>query len=176
MDERRVEVTDEASERKAEAVHTKETLEELQGAAFAAYGSEVMLTYPGTTKPMRIMSNAGELRTVPIAFPSGYVLNDVLATGSRWSVVVRVREAEAAKKPDGTEDKPKMKLFEVETTHGAVIRELIPDKPSVAEVACAPASMVTAVFYDTLPDASASMQSGGPTTAATQLVVATARR
>jgi hypothetical protein len=178
LDERRSDVTSDATAAKATVQYVRDTLEVLQGAAFAAYGSEVMLTYPGTTKPVRVMTNAGELRTIPISIPAGYVLNDVLASGSRWTMVVRVRETEDAKKAKSEDaaDKSKMRLFEFDSTHGNLLRELIPDKPAVSEVTCAADSTVTAMFYDTIPDASTSMASSGPTTAATQLVVATARR
>jgi len=86
LDERRPDVTSEASEKTAAAEHTKDTLEVLQGAAFVAFGSDVLLTYPGTTKPVRVLSTSGELRTIPITIPAGYVLNDVLVSGSRWTI------------------------------------------------------------------------------------------
>jgi hypothetical protein len=122
-----------------------------------------------------VLSTSGELRTIPITIPAGYVLNDVLVSGSRWTMVSRVKAADDPRKPK-PEEASKMRLFEVDATHGSLIDELIPDKPAVSEVTCAPNSSVSALFYDTLPDASTGMASGGPTTAATQLVVATARR
>jgi hypothetical protein len=175
LDEPRPDVASEASEKTAAAEHTKDTLEVLQGAAFVAFGSDVLLTYPGTTKPVRVLSTSGELRTIPITIPAGYVLSDVLVSGSRWTMVLRVKAADDPRKPK-PEGAPKMRLFEVDATHGSLIGELIPDKPAVSDVTCAPNSSVSALFYDTLPDASTGMTSGGPTTAATQLVVATARR
>jgi hypothetical protein len=176
LEDRKPDVTNEASAAKAAAQQTRDTLEMLQDASFVAFGGEVLLTYPGTTKPVRILSSSGDLRTIPVTIPEGYVLNDVLVSGARWTMVLRVKAADDPQKPKPADGAAKMRLFEVDTTHGSLIDELVPDKPAVAEVTCAPNSSVSALFYDTIPDASTGMASGGPTTAATQLVVATARR
>jgi hypothetical protein len=167
------------SEAKAAAEQEKVTLDVLQGASFVGFGSEVMLTYPGTRKPVRVLSAYAEPRTVPITIPAGYVLNDILATDSRWTMVLRVREASDTGKPSTGEEAsvPKMRLYEVDATHGSLIRELIPDKPAVSDMTCAPGPRLSAIFYDVLPDASASgLPAGQAQAAATQLVVATARR
>jgi hypothetical protein len=167
------------SDAKAAAAEEKVTLDVLQGASFVPFGSEVMLTYPGTRKPVRILNSYAEPRTVPITIPAGYVLNDVLATDSRWNIVLRVREMDETKKAasGGDKDQPKMRLYEVESTHGSLIRELIPDKVAVTDMTCAPQSKLTAVFYDVLPDASgAAVVDTVMRGAATQLVVATGYR
>jgi hypothetical protein len=159
------------------------TLESLQGATFVADGNEVLLTWPGTTKPVIALGAAGEERTIPIAIPAGYVLSDVLASsGGRGLLVVRVKEADVRKPAeDGAAPppNPKMMLLEYDAVHGSRIGRIVFDKPQVADVTCAPNSLLTAVFYDTIPDADHATKdaaTGAPTSEATQLVVATARQ
>lgn len=154
------------------------TLESLQGATFVALGNEVLLTYPGTTRPVTALGMSGEERMIPIAIPAGYVLNDVLvSSGGRGTLVVRVKEADERTKPDSTEAaKPKMMLFEYDSLHGSRIGRIVFDKPEVTDVTCAPNSSLVAMFMDTIPDADHAAASGAGTGAASQLVVATARR
>jgi hypothetical protein len=149
----------------------------LQGAALVAFGSDVLLTYPGTTKPVRVLSKSGETRTVPITIPAGWVLNDVLVSSAHGTMVVRVKAVDDRSKPlpDAGGERPKMRLLEEDANHGTLIRELVPDKPTVAEVTCAANSTVSALFMDTIPDANANVASGSGAAAARELVVATAR-
>ena len=117
---------------KAAAAEEKVTLEVLRGASFVPFGSEVMLTYPGTRKPVRVLNAYAEPRTIPIEIPPGYVLvgNDVLATDSRWNLVLRVKEDLTKAAAAGVDkSEPKMRLYEVESSHGNLLQELIPDKP-----------------------------------------------
>jgi hypothetical protein len=164
----------------SEAAMQLATLESLQGATFVAYGSEILLTWPGTTKPIVALNYSGEARMIPITIPSGYVLNDVLvSSGGRGTLVVRVKEADVRTKPvaDEAAARPRMKLIEDDAVHGSFIRTITFDKPQVSDLAN---SSLTAVFLDTVPDASQPAANGGATDAAagvpTQLVVATARR
>jgi hypothetical protein len=152
------------------------TLEALQGAVFVAYGSEVLLTYPGTTKAVRVLSAVAESRTIPIALPGGYVLRDVLvSSGSRGTLMLRVRPADdsdKSAKADSSQD-AKVRMFEMDSTHGTRLREFVlTDKPTVAEVTCAANSSLTALFYDTIAGAA----NTGATDGQKQLVVATTRR
>jgi hypothetical protein len=61
-----------------------------------------------------------------------------------------------------------------------LLRELVFEKPAASDLTCAVNSTLSAMFYDTLPDANQAAINGGagnPTSAgATQLVVATVRR
>ncbi len=170
FDERRVDVHGE------EVPRERVTLDALQGAVFVAYGSEVLLTYPGTTKAVRVLSAVAESRTIPIALPAGYVLRDVLPSSGRWTLVLRVRPTEdsdkSAKGSESSSD-AKVRMFEMDSTHGNQIREFsFADKPTVAEVTCAANSALTALFYDTIAGAA----NAGATDGQKQLVVATTRR
>ena len=171
-----------ASDAQREAAQERVTLEELQGVAFVPYGNEIMLTYPGTTKPIRVLSGMGESRIIPIALPGGYVLHDVLVSTGRGTLVVRAQEAKSQDKTatDDATQAPKMRLFEVSSYTGATLSEFTFAKPQVSEVTCAPSNSLVAVFLDTLPDAVQTATSSGATgtaaNTATQLVVATSRR
>jgi hypothetical protein len=66
---------------------------------------------------------------------------------------------------------------------GAFLDELIFAKPQVSDVTCAGSSSLTALFYDTIPDANKTAPSpgtenatDGPQDVPTQLVVSTTRR
>jgi hypothetical protein len=168
---------------RSEAAMQLATLESLQGATFVAFGSDVLLTWPETTKPIVALSLSGEARMIPVGIPAGYVLNDVLvSSGGRGTLVLRVKEADARTQPKADEAaKPaKMKLMEFDATHGSFIRTLTFDKPLVSDVTCAPNFSLTAIFLDTIPDASQPAANGGAAdtaaSPATQLVVASARR
>jgi hypothetical protein len=155
------------------APSTHAALEDLQGAAFVTYGSEVMLTYPGTAKAIRVMSESGVARTIPIALPAGYVLHDVLVSGARWNLVVRAQTTEKDSDKLGKDDEakePLRRLFEMSSYNGVLLREFVFDKPSVSEVTCAVNSSLTAIFYGAVAGAEQSEVSG------TQLVVSTIRR
>ena len=170
------------NQEKAEAARERVTFKTLEGAAFVAYGTEVLLTYPGTTKAVLAMGVSGETRTIPILIPPGYVLSDVLASsGGRATLVVRVKEADERTRPDSAEvARPKMMLWEYDSVHGSPIGRIVFDKPTVADVTCAPNSSLVAMFLDTIPDvdqaAASSGTAGTAASAPTQLVVSTARR
>jgi hypothetical protein len=166
---------------KSEAAMQLATLESLQGSTFVAFGSEILLTWPGSTKPIIVLSYSGETRMIPITIPSGYVLNDVLVSSGGGTLVVRVKEADVRKPADEVAPPPRMMLIEYDAVHGSRIGRITFDKPQISDVTCAPNSSLTAVFLDTLPDASQPAANSGATGATasappTQLVVATARR
>jgi hypothetical protein len=167
---------------RSEAAAQLATVESLQGATFVAFGSEVLLTWSETTKPIVALSLSGEARMIPVGIPAGYVLNDVLvSSGGRGTLVLRVKEADVRTQPKADEaaKPPKMKLMEFDASHGSFIRTITFDKPLVSDVTCAPNFSLVAMFYDTIADAdsaAANGTAGAATSAATQLVVATARR
>jgi hypothetical protein len=170
---------------KQAAAEERATMDMLQGAAFVAYESGVLLTYPGTAKPVRLLSSSGEMRTIPIEIPGGFVLNDVLVSSGRGTLVIRVRQATESKPAkDGAEEKPKFRVWEMAgypgPSSGMRLREFDFEKPPAADLTCAVNSTLSAVFFDTIPDANHAATNGGavdPAAAgATQLVVATVRR
>ncbi len=163
-----------------EVIRERVMLEELQGAVFVPYGSEIMLTYPGTTKPIRVLTGVGESRSIPIALPGGYVLHDVLVSSGRGTLVVRAQaEATGKAATDEATRNSHLLLLEMSSYNGALLSEFTFAKPQVSDVTCAPNNSLVAVFQDTVPGADQTATSSGATVAAnaaTLLVVATSRR
>lgn len=152
------------------------TLKSLQGAIFAPFGDNVLLTYPGTTKAIKVLSDAGDDRTIPIAYPGGFLLHDVLSPDSRNSVVLRLQ---AAHNPDkNATSHPEQRLFEFSAYSGVQIQEFVLDKTAVESVTCAAANTLTAIFYGPVPGAPSDTidPSRSLRNSTTQLVVATAPR
>ena len=163
----------------APAARTAEEL--LARAAFSSFGSEVLLTFPGTAKALQVWSPGGDSRNIPIALPAGFVLHDVVQSGRHWTLVVRAQaEEDSAKEKKPSDTKPQQRLFEMNSTNGGLIREFVTDKPTVQDVTCAVNPRLTAVYFDTLDEA---VSTGAPQNAAgdgsaaqpkpTHLVVAT---
>jgi hypothetical protein len=153
------------------------TLDMLQGASFVASGSDILLTYPGTTKPIRRLTSSGETFTIPIFIPGGYVLNDILvSSGPRF--IVRVKELPPASPPpaDAADRPPRMLVLEEDARSGALVREIIFSKPTPADLTCAPNSTLSAIFYDAIPDTNHSQATDPAAAPPTQLVVSTTRR
>jgi hypothetical protein len=121
----------------------------LQGAAFVPFGSQELLTYPGTARPIPVLSAVGEDRVIPISLPGGFVLHDVLGSGGGSQLVVRAQQVLDLDKAAGAKPPPPL-LFQMSASSGSVLNELIFDKPTVAEVTCAANYGVTAIFHDTI--------------------------
>jgi hypothetical protein len=154
----------------------------LQRTQFVPYGSQVLLTYPGTARSIRILSPVGEDRSIPVELPGGFVLHDVLVSGARYPLVLRAQVVESSVHSASAEasTKPRQRLFEFDAVHGSLLREFLFDKPNIDEVTCAAASKLTSIFLDNIasPTPPATSPGGQPAKSddATQLVIATAAR
>jgi hypothetical protein len=134
------------------------TQESLQGAVFVPWGDELLITYPGTTRPLLFLTAAGDLRSLSLALPGGFVLRDVLVGVSRGGLIARAQAMPEAKPKDGGEKQaPPPRLFEFDTSNGKLLREFFFDKPQVADVTCAAKSSLTAIFYDPLATSDSSV-------------------
>ena len=158
----------------------------MRDAAFVAFGNDVLLTFPGTVKPVLELNTAGVLRSIPITIPAGYVLHDVLNSDARRTLVERVQAKKEGEKPgsyDEAEDTER-RLFEVNLADGKLLREFVPDKPKVLDVACAGGSSLTAIFYGSVLDSDNVTKAGsdkqaaatGGTQGGGQLLVSIVRR
>ena len=156
---------------------TSVSLKLLQEAAFVAFGDQILLTFPGTAQPLVVLNAGGVSGTIPIGIPAGYVLHDVLNSNSRGPLVLRAQAAkeETVGQFDESAD-PKRRLFEMNSYNGHLIREFVFDKPKVSEVTCGANWSLTAIFADTIPDASSNGKVSAVPPEAQQLVVATVRR
>jgi hypothetical protein len=163
-----------------EAAPKRVTLEELQDAVFVPYGGEVLLTYPGTAKPVVVVGAGGQSRSIPIALPGGYVLHDVLVSEAPWSLVLRAQEPRDPKATNDAGNPPQPRLFAVDSSHGNLLREYVIDnKPLISEVTCAAKNSLTAMFYDTVDGGADKAANAGAadeaTDASKRLVVSTVR-
>jgi hypothetical protein len=165
------------------APETRPDLATLQRAAFVPYNGQVMLTYPGTARGIRVLSSLGGDGMIPIALPGGFVLHDVLPAGDRRTLVLRAEEKRTSP-PAGKDEsasKPMLRMFEMDALYGTLLREFYFDKPAVADVTCSPANKLTTIFYDTVANVVQSAAANGTKPAqstenATQLVIVTAPR
>lgn len=129
-----------------------------------------------------VLSTIGEERSIPIQWPVGFVLHDVLVSGARYPLVLRAqpKEDSGQSTQEGERTKSRQKLFEFDTFHGSLIREFLFNKPDVDEVACASATTLTSIFLDTIgnPVHPAMDKDAQPTASEnpTQLVIATTSR
>jgi hypothetical protein len=170
------------SMKEAEAApESRADLATLQRAAFVPCRSEVLVTYPGTARFVLVLSGGGGDRAIPIQLPSGFVLHDVLVSGGpRYPLVMRV-EQKRELSADAKSGPPLMlRMFEMNSNNGSLLQEFYFDKPSIADVECAPDNRLTAIFVDTQanalrPGAEAAEKSAASPEDATQLVIATAR-
>ena len=155
------------------------TLSLLQRAEFVPYGSQVLLTYPGTARPISVLSAVGEDRSIPIDLPRGFVLHDVLVSSPSYPLILRAQPAEVSGKPAAVaEVNRSQRLFEMNSHNGSLLKEFLFDKPRLDAVKCASTSTLTAIFYDTAAGVShpaASTDKTKPLENATQLVIGTAR-
>ena len=122
-------------------------LKDLQGAAFVSYGAELLVTYPGTGRGIRVLSGTGLSRTIPMLLPGGYVLRDVLVSEGRGLLVLRVKPALASDEKKRAPDSD-VRMFEVNATRGDLIRELMFRRPRMTEVTCATGYSLTAIFLE----------------------------
>ena len=124
--------------------------ESLAKAQFVPFGGNVMLTYPGTTRPMLVVNASGASRLVPIAFPAGYVLRDALVSGPQFTTVVRFEQADA-KKPEQTQ-----KISEFSLMNGARLRDFtFTNRSAAADVKCAANGSLTSIYREAIGSAPA---------------------
>jgi hypothetical protein len=104
-----------------------------------------------------VLNLFGEIRTIHLALPAGFVLHDVLVGVSYGNIAVRARP-----QSELTKDLPPallLHLFELNASSGKFVREFVFDKPQVADVTCAAKSSLTAIFYDPFYDPMATSDS-----------------
>jgi len=157
----------------APAARVRETLDSLAGAAFVPFGSQVLLTFPGTVKPIWVVSDTGSRGAIQLEFPAGYLLHDVLSGSDYRTTVARVQErVEAESSGQDEAAPPRQRVFEFVTQTGKRLREFTFDNVPVSAVTCAAKNSLGAVFEQPVGDSDGKAWLDG----AKQLVVATVRR
>jgi hypothetical protein len=130
--------------------------ETLSKAVFVSFHNGVLLTYPGTARPILVVTASGASRMVTLAIPPGYVLRDVLVSGPTYTIVARVEQADAEPSArDEPKPDPLQRIFEFSPVTGARLREFTFNKQRAADVVCAAHGLLTAVYPKLLGDAPA---------------------
>lgn len=142
----------------------------LAGAAFVPYGNSVLLTFPGTARPISVYNASGHDYPISLAYPPGYELHDVLNSGYGSTLVARVQEipnSQTGKTNDA--GPPRQRMFEFRLPSGERVREFTFDKVPVSAITCASNHRLAAIFEQPVGTP------GDPTnsTQPTQLVVGT---
>jgi hypothetical protein len=154
-----------------------ETLDSLRGAAFVPFGGAILLTYPGTVKPIRVVGPSGS-SPIRLDYPEGYRLHDILVGSNNSTIVARVQEmpeVEAGARPDAAAP-PRQRIFEFLTWPGTRVREFTFDKVPVSAVSCAANTSLEAIFDQPVGGEGTPADKPTAVDGATQLVVSTVRR
>ena len=153
------------------------TAGQLEGAVFVPFGEVVMLTFPGTTQPVRLLREVGQSYPLTLQIPAGYVLHDVLGSDGWPNIVARIEEArrEDGPKAKDTPAPPRQRLVKFSASTGRLVQEFMIEDLPVSVVTCAAKKLLTAVYLeavgDPVPDST-----GSTTQAAKQRVVATVQQ
>jgi hypothetical protein len=129
------------------------------------------------------MGPVGEDRRIPMELPDGFLLQDILVSGPRVTMVVRAQEKPPETRLEGREPSPplRQRLFEVDSNHGAlhggVLSEFLLPKPeytdiTIGSITCAPPHKLLAIYPLAIGDAPPNASGETPT----QLVVGSAPR
>jgi hypothetical protein len=152
-----------------------ETVELLERTNFSQFGKDVLLAQMDAAAPVHDLSAVGEDRKIPVNYPAGWVMHDVLAGPTQWTMMVRMQPVQRGKDtPQGNYQR----LFEVDAAHGSLVREFTFETPSVTNVTCAPAGKIAAMYLRPVPGASqpGDAANGQKPQQTLELVVATAPR
>lgn len=125
----------------------------LNKAAFAPWGNEILLVQPGSKLPLYRIDASGQINPVSINIPKGYLINSVLGSGSEDSWVITARNPEAFQKfaKTGVIENPQEQMYEVDPLTGNVIDELLVKGPHPGEISCAANKKLSVVYYGNPP-------------------------
>lgn len=162
----------------ARAKPSEEEFRALYDAEFSAFGDQVLLAQRWSNAPVHVLSGVGEERKIPVEFPAGFLLRDILPSMGNWTMVVRMTDKRPIRATNLPQPPRVERVFEVDSNHGSLVREFTFDTPSAADVTCAPAGKIAAMYQRQLPDVSVVRDGtdGNKPQPKTELVVATAPR
>ncbi len=130
------------------------TLASLTGAAFVPFGRSVLLTFPGTVRPIFVFHGSGSGSPLALEIPAGWQLHDVLNSGFGMTLVARVQEMRDAETGNvGKAEAPRQRMFEFNAFTGRRIREFSFDNVPIAAVTCAAGRSLAAIFEQPVGDA-----------------------
>ena len=135
-------------------------LRALQRVVLAPFDDDVLLLQPGSAAAIRVLSPVEEVRQIPVEFPDGYTLHDALVTPPDAPLVLRARPprelAKVGSSPSDFGQVQNLRVFEVDSYHGSLLREFTANQVGVNQLACAPKNKVSAVFEQPQPNADGS--------------------
>jgi hypothetical protein len=162
-----------------QSARTQSELKALEHSVLVPFGRKVLLTYPGTTRAVRMLDDRGEDDSIPIGYPAGLLLHDAIVSGGGYQLVLRLQEAPkpAPSGPSGdgqpaepkTAERPQEYIFSFAmsgSNAGAALEEYLPSPAKPEEIVCGAGHHLSAIFWDTLPDASAAAPAVGDKTGA----------
>jgi len=145
-------------------------LTSLESATFVALSDELLLTFPGTNRPIYVLSAGGDSRSIAIELPSGFTMHDVLGSNGGSTLMVRAQASTGQARNNNAQQR----LFAVNAASGALLNEIVFDTPRVADVTCVVNSSLTAMYLDTPAGLDGSGANAGAANA-TQLVMVSTR-
>jgi len=153
-------------------------LQSLGDAEFSAFGDQVLLAQRWSNAAVHVLSGVGEERKIPVEFPAGFLLRDILPSMGNWTMVVRMADRRPFRATNVPPPPQVDRVFEVASNHGSLVREFTFNTPSAADVTCAPAGKIAAMYQRRLPNAAGADDGsdGNKSQQKTELVVATALR
>ena len=128
-----------------------EALQALENARFTAFGGDVILGQEGGTAPLHHLDPFGGDSRIPIQYPGGFVLHDVLASDVPWTVVLRLEPKGDQREWAKSRDTKGQELFEFNARYGTLVSTLKFDKPEARDVTCAPGRNLAAIFRQAVP-------------------------
>lgn len=122
---------------------------ELDSASFVPMGSKVLLVQAGSALDLRVLNDAGEEGRIQLTLPSGFLLEDALASDSTRTIFLRLRAVEAFEQfaQKHIIENPKEQILEIDAGTGKAIEAFELHGPLPGEVTCAVDQRLTAIYY-----------------------------
>ena len=144
-------------------------LTSLESATFVTLSDELLLTFPGTNRPIYVLSAVGDSRSIAVELPGGLTMHDVVGSNGSSTLMVRAQASTAQARNNNVQQR----LFDMSAANGALLNEIVFDTPRVAAVTCAVKSSLTAMYLDTPAGLGSAVNAGAAN--ATQLVMVSTR-
>ena len=121
----------------------------LTKAQLVAWGTEVVLVQPGSSLPVYRIHDSGQIETVTINPPDGFLLEALLGSSEKDSWVIVTSDASAFGRvaSGGVAENPAEHLFEVDPYTGELIDQLQVKGPQPGEVSCGAHGKLSLNYY-----------------------------
>jgi hypothetical protein len=121
----------------------------LRTASFVPFGNNVLLVQPGSSMPLRLLSDKGDLGDVTVSLPPGLVFENALASNDAEILVLRLRTVEDIAELTKAQvlRSPKDQILTFSRRTGKPLEAFSLQGARTTEVTCATDHKLTAVFY-----------------------------